>query len=468
MGCGITKLDHDKAVNPRKRLHRLSTNTRLIIKDLRSVPTYTFKKVLGQGKFGRVLLWESSKTKHQIAVKAIFKGNTPLSRILEEVSILSKVDHPNIVKYITSLQSKKYLYLIMEYCIGNSLFQKILAKDKFNEVEAKNIMKELLRAINHCHHLGIIHRDLKPENIMYSDEEVLKILDFGLSMQENSYSLETIAGTKYYIAPEVVKDSVFTKACDIWSLGIIMHLLFTGYFPVGGNTSSEFYAKLLEYKGPRFVGDIWTSISKEAKDLLSKMLDMNYHTRITAADALNHLWFKVEQETQRESNLEVLNALRQYSEASQLKRNLLSVIVKGVSGSELKAFQQDFLALDKKKTGLITCKELEEYLKEKGYNVENEKLEEFTKKINEKGKSYINYSEFIAAAISTRQFLTDEKLEDIFKTLDIRQKGCIRRNILNISKCNVKDVDFIKTLTNRNGNSKDLITFDEFKNILLN
>lgn len=467
MGCGVTKLNHDQGVKPEKTLRRLSINTRMIIKDLRDVPTYAFKKVLGQGKYGRVLLWETPDAKHQIAVKAIFKGNAPLSRMMEEVSILSKVDHPNIVKYIKAFQSEKYLYLIMEYCPGENLFQKILAKDKFNEAEASTIMEELLRAINHCHHLGIIHRDLKPENIMYSSEGILKMLDFGLSMQAGGYSFEAMVGTKYYIAPEVVRNSTFTSACDIWSLGIIMHLLLTGYLPVGGTTSDQFCTRLLEYKGPRFIEEMWTSISKEAKDLLSKMLDTDYLTRITAADALNHLWFKLKKEIQRETNLEVLGALRQYSEASQLKRKLLSLIVKGISDSELKTFQQDFLALDKQKTGLITCKELQEYLKEKGYEGENDKLEEFTKKVNEKGESFINYSAFLAAAISTQQFLTDEKIEDIFKLLDIKQRGSIRRNAISIEKGDVKEIDPLTIITKSKESFKDAITFDEFKNILL-
>eukprot|EP00826_Nyctotherus_ovalis_P035136 TRINITY_DN2989_c0_g1_i5.p1 TRINITY_DN2989_c0_g1~~TRINITY_DN2989_c0_g1_i5.p1 ORF type:complete len:469 (+),score=114.65 TRINITY_DN2989_c0_g1_i5:100-1506(+) len=467
MGCGVTKLNHDKALDPGKALRRLSTNTRLIIKDWSGVPAYVFQKVLGQGKYGRVLLWESSETKHKIAVKAIIKGITPLSRMMEEVSILSKVDHPSIVRYIKAFQTERYIHLIMEYCEGDNLFQRILAKDKFNEAEACKIMEELLRAINHCHHLGIIHRDLKPENIMYSEGGVLKILDFGLSMQEGTYSQESMAGTKYYIAPEVVKDSIFTKACDIWSLGIIMHLLLTGYLPVGGKTASEFCVKLIDYPGPRFTNEMWASISEEAKDLLRRMLDKNHLTRITAAEALEHRWFRQKPEAQKTVNLEIMEALRKYSESSQEKRKFLNVIVKGTSDSELKNFQQDFLNLDKQKTGLITSKELHEYLKEKGYEISVEKLEEFTKQVNDKGEPCINYTEFIAAAISTHQFLTDEKLEDIFKILDIKQKGRIKLGMLNTEKGDVKAIESLAAMTKAKDTSHDVITFEEFKNIML-
>jgi calcium-dependent protein kinase len=86
--------------------------------------------------------------------------------------------------------------------------------------------------------------------------------------QENEVALERVAGTKYYIAPEIVRNSKFTKACDIWSLGVIMYILLTGSFPIGGETSEEFFANVLVYDGP-----LWDSISKEAKDLLSKMLE---------------------------------------------------------------------------------------------------------------------------------------------------------------------------------------------------
>lgn len=96
----------------------------------------------------------------------------------------------------------------MEYCPGGELFDKIAAqKDQmFSEGEAAKIMKKLLRAINHCHASGVVHRDIKPENIMYGKDGEIKLIDFGLSktVAGKHTQLTTIAGTPYYMAPEVI------------------------------------------------------------------------------------------------------------------------------------------------------------------------------------------------------------------------------------------------------------------------
>jgi calcium-dependent protein kinase len=103
------------------------------------------------------------------------------------------------------------MYLVMEYCGGGELFDRITnsAEEKFGEKQAAVIMKKLISAINHCHANNIAHRDLKPEKIMYvgkSDDSEVKIIDFGLSKKKGSRnSMETVVGTPYYVAPEVLK-----------------------------------------------------------------------------------------------------------------------------------------------------------------------------------------------------------------------------------------------------------------------
>ena len=91
-------------------------------------------------------------------------------------------------------------------------------------------MKELFSAINHCHAQGIIHRDIKPENIMINDADTVRLIDFGLSKASKKRNLSTIAGTPYYMAPEVLQGSYSTKA-DIWSLGVLLYTLVSGYLP---------------------------------------------------------------------------------------------------------------------------------------------------------------------------------------------------------------------------------------------
>jgi len=132
------------------------------------------------------------------------------------------------------------MYLVMEYCPGGELFDKIasLENQVFNESEAANIMMKLLQAINHCHAWGVTHRDIKPENIMYGADGDIKLIDFGLSKvleevesSKKSRSLNTVAGTLAYMAPEVITEKYDPKYCDIWSLGVLMYLMVSGYLP---------------------------------------------------------------------------------------------------------------------------------------------------------------------------------------------------------------------------------------------
>jgi calcium-dependent protein kinase len=130
------------------------------------------------------------------------------------------------------------MYLVMEYCSGGELFDKIASQENsmFNESEAAMIMQKLLLAINHCHAWGVTHRDIKPENIMYGDDGDIKLIDFGLSKALEQYemgskSLNTLAGTLAYMAPEIMTQHYDPKHCDIWSLGVLMYLMVSGYLP---------------------------------------------------------------------------------------------------------------------------------------------------------------------------------------------------------------------------------------------
>jgi len=420
MGCvPIKKPPHKQRNKPNPKKKSILDNE-VIANDLESfLGQCTLKGLLGYGKDGHVLLVESIEISQQVAVKVISSKNLSVDQLTKEVENLSEVDHPNIVKYFKHQLSEEYFYVAMEYCAGGDLFQRITDKDNFTEEEAADIMECLLRAINHCHYLGIIHRDLKPENIMYSSDNTLKIIDFGLSMKAGTESKEEIAGTPLYIAPEVLLSQNFTKACDIWSLGIIMHVLITGCTPISGNTVEEVYRKIETYKGPGFYSSLWKSVSEEAKDLLRKMLDLDPETRITAAEALKHPWFTLRKRRLEVSTRSVIRAFKNYSELSDLKKNLLSFLVKNISDKEVKEFQEIFLELDKEKTGQIKSSNLEKILTTDD-EITTEELKVLIRKIN--NELYINYSTFIAALISTSEFLTEAKLKLGYKSFEFEQQ----------------------------------------------
>ena len=173
------------------------------------------------------------------------------------------MDHPNIIKFHESYIDHRYVHIVMELAEGGELFEKIVKSERFSERRAANYMRKILGAVKHLHEQMICHRDLKPENFLLSDtsdDAEIKLIDFGLSkrfgqragsgreyLRDNlkKVDLKTVVGTPYYVAPEVLKQK-YDKACDVWSLGIILYIFLSGYPPFEGDNSSEIFKNILQ------------------------------------------------------------------------------------------------------------------------------------------------------------------------------------------------------------------------------
>ena len=156
-------------------------------------------------------------------------------------------------------------------------------------------MTSLFLAVNHLHSKGVAHRDLKPENIMYGSDERIKIIDFGLSklmVQKNGINarFETVAGTPYYLAPEVLHGD-YSKECDCWSLGVIMYLILSGYLPFNGQHRAEIL-KAVQKGVVTFDHVEFDAVHPSAKSLISGLLTVDKSKRLTCGQALQHEWFQ--------------------------------------------------------------------------------------------------------------------------------------------------------------------------------
>ncbi len=152
--------------------------------------------------------------------------------------------------------------------------------EPFSEEEAMLVGFKVLKALIHCHELNISHMDIKPENIMYCRFGDVKLIDFGLSRQNNKSSKSSNVGTLYFMAPEVINGD-FSLQCDIWSLGVVLFLLLTDSYPFYGEDKEETLALIKEGKFS-MSGNECRNLSANCKDILRKMIIVDKSKRITA------------------------------------------------------------------------------------------------------------------------------------------------------------------------------------------
>ncbi|XP_036409944.1 MAP kinase-interacting serine/threonine-protein kinase 2-like [Megalops cyprinoides] len=281
------------------------------------------EEVLGEGAYARVQTCINLITNKEYAVKIIEKrpGHSR-SRVFREVEMLYQCQgHRNILELVEFFEEEDKFYLVFEKLRGGSVLTHIHKRRHFSEQEASIVVQDIASALDFLHTKGMAHRDLKPENILCEHEDRIspvKICDFdlGSGIKLNSDSspistpeLLTPCGSAEYMAPEVVEAfseeaSIYDKRCDLWSLGVILYIMLSGYPPFvgrcGGNCGWEWgepcagcqnmlFESIQEGKY-EFPEKDWAHISASAKDLISRLLVRDAKNRLSAAQVLQHPW----------------------------------------------------------------------------------------------------------------------------------------------------------------------------------
>ncbi|KNA10317.1 hypothetical protein SOVF_145480 [Spinacia oleracea] len=256
---------------------------------------YEVGRVLGQGTFAKVYYGKNIVTNEMVAIKVISKEQVKKAGMMEaierEISVMRLIRHPNVVSLKEVLATKGRIYFIMEYVKGGELFSKI-AKGRLKEDYARKYFQQLISAIDYCHSRGVSHRDLKPENLLLDENENLKVSDFGLSALPEHHRqdglLHTQCGTPAYVAPEVLRKKGYDGAkTDIWSCGVILFALLSGFLPFQEVNIMKMYSKIFkaDYEFPP-----WFPL--DAKRLVSKLLVVDPNRRLSIQGIMRQPWFR--------------------------------------------------------------------------------------------------------------------------------------------------------------------------------
>ena len=399
-------------------------------------------KTLGSGSFGTVYLVKHKQLHRYFAMKVIKKvkkNKNDEENLMNEINILKKLDHPNILK-ITDFYAQKNEYdIITEYCQEGELFHEIKQYAPFNETIAGHYMKQILTAVCYCHGMDIVHRDLKPENILIvkrskNNCHPIKIIDFGTAKIFNKEKSENLViGSAYYIAPEVLQRN-YTEKCDIWSCGVIMYILLTGRPPFYGNTDDEIIYRIKsgKYDLTKYP---WGVISKEAKELIKTLLQPNPNLRLSAEQALKHPWFfskkvKVLDKVYKLSNertKKLVDNIIKYRSDNILRCAVIAYLVHNntqlnQAHDAIKLFNQ----MDENGDGKITREELynglQHYMEGEDEEIKKD-VELIFNNIDTDHNNFIEYEEFIRAAIDKEYFLSKNFIKFAFNYFDRDKSG---------------------------------------------
>ena len=486
---------------------------------------YEELSTLGEGTYGlvkKVCLINNKQTIRAMKIiskQNIVKGQT--DRLFEEIEILRKLEHPNIMKIYEYYIDPKNIYIISEFIDEGDLLGKLRKLQAMSELVVKFLMGQIFDALAYLHANRVFHGDIKLENIMlyktsrkrmkrftvinrdlYADNKLqnaiennqgqnsdyvedmsnyeIKLIDFGCSRylkRKKHNMLSGIVGTSLYCSPEVI-DNSYDEKSDEWSCGVLMYILLSGDKPFEGETEEEIFSNVKQYK-INFNRDEFKNISDNCLDLMKRLLNPKKQNRITALEALRHPFF-----TER---LNPMKILTQHKDLSILKKflkiekypTILHKVVIAyccynfISQEESKRLNELFRFLDQNNQNKLNLNDFKRGFKEANISISNFQLQQIMDLLDTDGSKLIEYQEFLRALCDKDDLLKEQNLKAVFNVIDKDKKGKINLNdikdfIMGNDKGNLRETA-LKNFSEKIGMTKDsYINFEKFCDIIRN
>ena len=450
---------------------------------------YKVLAVLGNGSYGKVYKAKNIVTDNLVAIKSIKKkkeNNGGRIDIENEINVLKKLSHPNIVKIYEFYDIKEKYYLITEFCKYGELYQYL--KFNFSEKQLCVLFYQVFSGLIYLHDNNVIHRDLKLENIMIDSIEkdniscepyfYIKIIDFGSAkIFSKQKSEKEIIGSSYYMAPEVLKQN-YNEKCDTWSVGVVLYMLLTKKAPFNGKNNEVIIEKIEEGNYDRKSKKLM-EYSQEVRDLLNNLLEIDVNKRFSAKQALNHSWFKYFNGRALFNNFSlgnlkiILDNLFNFKNYNKIQELVLAFLVHNSPTTEenltiLKIFRYFNTSGN--------CKLLKEELIEGLYKYKSKKevdstVEELFKVLDLNKCGYIEYEEFLTATIDRSKLFTKENLKYAFQFIDKeKSNGIDGKKIIIAFNCHenkVLEAVFNNLIIKVDEDGDGIINFNEFQKLCL-
>ena len=448
---------------------------------------YIRGKKIGKGTFGSVYESKNIIFNNKVAMKIIPKDfHMDNLLIKNEIDILKKLSHPNIVRIYEFYESNNCFYIINEFCPEGELYDYI-NNSKLNEQQLAVIFYQVFSGLKYLHENSILHRDLKPENILISKKEKdlldgeeyfwIQIIDFGTAkIFENNKSEELIVGSPYYIAPEVLNKD-YNEKCDTWSVGVILYMFLVGRPPFNGADNSEIVESVMtkdyDENNPKLL-----TRSPEVRDLIKHLLVKDKDKRLSAKEALNHEWFKKYNGRKIFGNFQekdiqpYIDNLFNYTFTSKIQQLVIAFLVHNLPHTEsshniLKMFRYFNKAGDCRLTKEELINGLNKYRDE---DEVNEKVDNLIFLLDGDNDGYIEFEEFLRACIDKKEILTNEYLKYAFKFLDKENNNLLSAQQINsafLIKNKLFETAITKVIDEIDGDDDGMIDFSEFKQFML-